>query len=67
MEPGGADCGPVNPLAGLVKQFADADRSLQRDRIHDGPGPAAGPMRQRPFDARQARDQEVGSGRFYVV
>jgi len=27
----GADCGPVNPLAGLAKQF-DVDRSLQRVR-----------------------------------
>ncbi|OZJ06289.1 hypothetical protein BZG36_00805 [Bifiguratus adelaidae] len=28
----GADCGPVNPLNGLMKQFSQ-DRSLQQDRI----------------------------------
>jgi peroxin-5 len=26
---GGADCGPVNPMAGLMKQFQQ-DRSLQQ-------------------------------------
>ncbi|KAI9028519.1 hypothetical protein DFJ74DRAFT_617071 [Hyaloraphidium curvatum] len=58
MQAGGADCGPVNPLAGLVKQFADADRSLQRDRF-DAAAPPPGAMRQRPIDARTARDLEL--------
>ncbi|KAI8887626.1 TPR-like protein [Backusella circina FSU 941] len=30
---GGADCGPVNPMAGLMKQFQQ-DRSLQQDRFN---------------------------------
>lgn len=29
MNDAGADCGPVNPMAGLMKQFGQ-DRSLQQ-------------------------------------
>ncbi|CAO3629127.1 unnamed protein product [Mucor hiemalis] len=29
---GSADCGPVNPMAGLMKQFGQ-DKSLQQDRF----------------------------------
>ncbi|OBZ86413.1 Peroxisomal targeting signal 1 receptor [Choanephora cucurbitarum] len=32
MNDSGADCGPVNPMAGLMKQFGQ-DRSLQQDRF----------------------------------
>ncbi|EPB85202.1 hypothetical protein HMPREF1544_08029 [Mucor circinelloides 1006PhL] len=32
MGEGSADCGPVNPMAGLMKQFGQ-DRSLQQDRF----------------------------------
>ncbi|KAI8143766.1 hypothetical protein BJV82DRAFT_609363 [Fennellomyces sp. T-0311] len=34
---GGADCGPVNPMANLMKQFGQ-DRSLQQDRMGDQRG-----------------------------
>ncbi|KAI9489477.1 hypothetical protein BDB00DRAFT_843113 [Zychaea mexicana] len=34
---GGADCGPVNPMANLMKQFQQ-DRSLQQDRMGDQRG-----------------------------
>ncbi|KAG8917425.1 Peroxisomal membrane signal receptor PTS1 [Tulasnella sp. 418] len=44
----GADCGPINPLASLVKQ-AESDRSLQRDRV--GPSGSGSTLRHLPSSA----------------
>ncbi len=44
---GGAECGPVNPLAQISKH-SQQDRSLQRDRLEhkDRPGVVRGGMRE---------------------
>ncbi|KAJ1918524.1 hypothetical protein H4219_002538 [Mycoemilia scoparia] len=54
---GGADCGPGNPMAGLMKQF-DHDRSLEQDRYGSGP---AGPSSAKR-DFRQTFRNNVPAG-----
>ncbi|KAF7725981.1 hypothetical protein EC973_009127 [Apophysomyces ossiformis] len=59
MAGGSADCGPVNPMAALMKQFHE-DRSLQQDRFAAGPsskGANAG-FRSRAMDGPQELTDE---------
>ncbi|KAI8989460.1 hypothetical protein BDB01DRAFT_542994 [Pilobolus umbonatus] len=59
----GSDCGPVNPMSGLLKQFQQ-DRSLQQDRFADQPQAESSkaafrsrPTANIPFTDRQLTDE----------